>query len=297
VKKLHRFILISSIHAALQGCAYDNSLKAAPDSDYTYSPDELTTFAFANNAPGEFPDSMSSSERVRRLFGYPLVSVTPMGQFLATHAMSSSKLVVNRYISGEGVTYGPKPPGLDDMLVLGAGVGGIGGIGGVALAATAIASSNTPGADLRERSSSVLCFIDAQKTPAAGDALIQCQDLAGSHIKAALNAKDIAKSSKSRVIQGSIPSGGIEPVEVIYLLMKNSWYSTGFAPKDLGGYKAHIFKLEFFPQSFYGETKGHATVEELAGALSKNKPVNIFYRVSAAHDARRRAGLEPLGVY
>jgi hypothetical protein len=294
MKDLLRFILAISILATLQGCTIDNSIKAGPDSDYTYSPDQVTTFAFANSAPAEFPGSMSGSERVRRLFGYPLVTVTPMGGFLSTHAMTSSKEVVDRYINGEVVSYGPKPPGLDDMLVLGVGIGGA---AGAALAATAIASSNTPGSDLRERSSSALCYIDSLKTPGAGDALIQCQELVGNHMRAALSVKVVARTSRIRSFRGSIETGGIEQKEVIYLQSINCWYSTGFAPKDIGGYKAHIFKLELLPQSFIEKEKGHARVEDLVRVLSKDKPANIFYRVSAAHDARTRAGLEPFGVY
>ena len=235
-----RFSCIAAIYAALYGCQADLGVRASPDSEYTYNPDQLATFAIANQAPAVFPASMNSTERVRRLFAYPRVSVTPMGQFLATHAMSSSPIVVDKYLNGGEVTYGQKMPGVDDMLVLGVGLGGA---GGAALVGAALASSGTPGADIRERSSSALCFIDAGKTPAAGDALIQCQDLVVGHMVKSLNAKLTPGDDTMRIITGSIPVSGVQLKEVIYVIKINAGYATGFAPKDLGGYKAHILNI------------------------------------------------------
>lgn len=294
MKSVFRILVVGCTFAALLGCQASNSVQAGPDSPYSYSPDHLLTFAIANQKPAEFTAAMTDSERVRRLFAYPKVATNPMGTFLATHAMASSPYVVDKYLNAEEVTYGQKMPGIDDMLVLGVGIGGV---GGAALAGAAIASGTNAGADLRERSSSALCFIDSTVTPDAGEALTQCQDTISGHMKSVLNATQAEAGKVSRAISGSIVVDGVSLKVVLYVIKKNSAYAAGFAPKDIGGYKAHIFKVEFFPQSWTDKPKGHALVEQLAEALAKDKPRNLFYRLSAAHDVRNRGGLEPIGVY
>lgn len=294
MKTALRILVIGGTLAALLGCQANLGVQAGPDSPYTYVPNQLSTYAIANQAPAEFPDAMSSTERVRRMFAFPRVSTNPMGTFLATHAMASSQLVVDKYLNGEIVTYGQKMPGIDDMLVLGIGMGGA---GGAALVGASIASATNPGSDMRERSSAMLCFIDATVTPVAGDALTQCHETMSSHMKSALSATQAEAGKILRVQSGSIVVDGVTLKEVLYVAKINSGYATGFAPKDLGGFKAHIFRIEFFPQAYADKLKGHALVEDLAGALAKDKPQNLFYRLSSAHDARTHAGLEPIGIY
>lgn len=293
MKAVSVFFVVGAAFAALSGCSVTGT-SAGPDSPYSYSNDPKLTFAYSNKAPAEFPPGMSDSEKVRRLFGYPLVAVQPMGTFLATHAMASSQFEVDGFLSGKKVTYGPKGPSVDDFISLGLGAGGI---AGAAIAGTAIASAQASGADIRERSSSALCYVDAVKTPSVGDALIQCQNSVEAHMIGVLSGTRRDAGKVMRQISGSVMVNGVQTPEVLYLLKINAAYTTGFAPKDIGGYQAHIFKIEFFPQSWTDKISGTVLAEDLAKALAKDKPVNVFYRVSAAHDYRNRSGLEPIGVY
>lgn len=290
-----RMLLIGAALIGLSGCTINNSITAGPGGEFSYSPDPtgVTTFAIANSKPAEFPDVMDSNERVRHVFGYPLVSVNPMGQFLATHAMASTRGVVDQYLNQQTVTYGLKPPSIDDMVALGAGIGGA---GGAALAGLSIASADKPGSDMRERSA-VLCFVDSAKVPSAGDALIQCQNQVAEHLKMALGASVAGSFDDPRVFTGSIMVSGRAAPERVLVMKRNSWYATGFAPKDKGGFAAHIFKISFFTAGYIDKISGHALVEDLAKALAKNKPQNLVYRISASDDYRTRAGLEGLGLY
>lgn len=279
---------------ALAGCSVNKGTRAAPDSIYTYATDRLYTFAIANQAPAVFPATMSSAEKVRRLFGYPQVSAQPMGTFLATHAMASSQFAVDNYLNGKIVTYGPAGPSVDTVVGVGLGVGGL---AGAAIASPAVASSQAAGADLRERSSSALCFIDQAKTPDVGAALIECQGQIEAHMLRVLKGSLRPAGEVFRQIKGSITVEGVELPEVLLVVNRNAVYAQGYAPQDLGGFKAHIFKIEFFPSGWTDKTPGTALAEDLAAALVQGKPANIFYRVSAAHDWRNRGGLEPIGIY
>lgn len=288
-----RIILIGAALIGISGCTINNTIPAGPGGEFSYSPDQLTTFAIANQSPAEFTSGMDSNERVRHVFGYPLVASNPMGSFLATHAMASSNEVVDMYLKKETVTYGPKPPGIDDMVALGAGIGGT---AGAALAGVSIAAADKPGSDMRERSA-LLCFVDSAKVPLAGEALIGCQNQVAEHLKSALGASLAGSFNEPRVFTGSILIAGRATPEVLFVMKNNSWYSTGFAPKDMGGFAAHIFKISFFTKGYIDKETGHALVEDLAVALAKNKPKNLVYRISASDDYRTRAGLEGIGIY
>lgn len=100
-----------------------------------------------------------------------------------------------------------------------------------------------------------------------------------------------------RVVSGSIATAGKSNPEVVYVMKRNSWYAPGYAPKDMGGFAAHIFKISFFTKGYIDNEAGHALVEDLAVALAKNKPKNLVYRISASDDYRIRAGLEGIGIY
>lgn len=290
-----RILLIGAALIGISGCTINNSIPAGAGGEFSYSPDftRVSTFAIANSKPAVFPAGMDSNERVRHVFGYPLVSVNPMGQFLATHAMTSTRGVVDQYLNKQTVTYGQKTPGVDDMVALGAGIGGA---GGAALAGLSIAAANKPGSDMRERSA-LLCFVDSAKVPAAGEALIGCQNQVAEHLKSALGASLAGSFNEPRVFTGSILIAGRATPEVLFVMKNNSWYSTGFAPKDMGGFAAHIFKISFFTKGYIDKETGHALVEDLAVALAKNKPKNLVYRISASDDYRTRAGLEGIGIY
>jgi len=278
----------------LAGCTIDNTVPAAEGSEFSYSPGTLTTIALANRKPAEFPDSMSESEKIRHLFGYPLVSATPMGQFTASRAMTSGPESVQAYLNQMPTAKPPSGLRAEDMVTAGAGLGGL----GIALlGGSAMTGGSGVGFDMREHTA-VLCFVDSTKTPSAGDALLQCQDQLSEHLISALNATKQRTAGEGPLIYtGTIEVGGKKVPEVLYVSKRNSWYSAGFAPVDLGGYPAHIFKINFFTKGYIEEAEGYALVEDLAAALRKDKPANLKYRISARDDYRVRTGLEGLPVY
>ena len=71
-------------------------------------------------------------------------------------------------------------------------------------------------------------------------------------------------------------------------------YAPGYAPVELGGFKAHTFRIEMI---IWPDPKSSYKVEDLAQLLGKTKPDSLVYLLSAKGDPREREGLEPIGVF
>lgn len=291
MSKLLRICSLAITGALLGGCV--SAPRTVGDDQVQFKETPTSTFALANKAPVSLPAGADQSERARLLYGFPVVHYFEMGYLQQMMLEKSDDQALGFYTNkGSGYSAGSNFKKAD-----GVGLGlAIGGAAGGALAVTSALAGNAVDYDVRQMSSSALCFIPLAEAPSAQASVDKCSQIVLEHLKSALaNSKVDNRPAQSFVVTGAPIPGDEQKLTMVGVFKSGAYYAKGFAPAELGGYEAHVAYVQLLNLPVLEANA--PTIEEVVTALKQGKPANVAYMFSAGHDARKRKGLDPLGLF
>lgn len=276
---------------ALAGGCANAPRKEGPDQiNFVTAPESI--MALANRTPVTLPLEFSDSDRARYLHGFPTVKDFPLGALPIPAISQTDERFLLKYREGE-----PKARGghftADDGIALGASMGGA---AGGALAAASMFGPSAAELDVRFMASSALCYLPVEQASSGQEAIEKCALLVRQNFKTALtNSLEHNNPDTNYIVEGDLQVDGATKHALLIVFKEGAYYSTGFAPSDIGGFAAHIAFIRI--KNFKPVKDNGVTVESVVQALKPSKPTNLAYLFSAAQDGRKRFGLDQIGVY
>ena len=292
-----KLVLAGSIALTIQGCAMIPPIPWPNEVGfdhkglyYSYYEPLGGTVKFANTQPLDLNGLNTDTEKARAVLGFPSMKDWPPMTFTAAMPRSAGKVEAERIRNSK---YGQPSNGQSEGVADGAITAGLADAApGAALGAVAVLNTDTSGFhDARITLSHILCFKPAEQL-SKEDALKACWDDYDQNVTTAFELIEPRSDSFWR------HSYRIKvPVDGRTALITDRYraqYAPGYAPVEMGGFKAHTFRIEMI---IWPDPKSSYKVEDLAQLLGKTKPDSLVYLLSAKGDPREREGLEPIGVF
>ena len=256
---------------------------------YSYYEPLGGTVRYANTQPQDLSGLQDDTQKALAVLGFPSMKDWPAMTFTTDMPRNAGEVQAAKIRNGK---YGDPAPGESVGAADAAISAGLGDAApGAALGAAAILSSDTSGFhDARITFSHVLCFKPTEKL-SKEDALKSCWDDYHMNISTALDQYEPRNDSfwkhsyRIKVAENGMAS--------LITDRYRAQYSPGYAPVELGGFKAHTFRIEMVVWN----PRGSYTVEDFVRLLGATKPDSLVYLISAKADPRDREGVEPIGVF
>ncbi|MEX6504424.1 hypothetical protein [Pseudomonas zhanjiangensis] len=245
-----------------------------------YHQPSFGTLFYANKQSQDLSLHKDQTAMVMALHGYPSLQAMPQGHFTVAAANGASAEHAEMYRNMPPATtvatamqYGKSISGnLADLAV------GQGGMSTLALAG-ALAGPDNSQKDPRYSFSSILCFKTVEGYD-ADRAIRACWDDIENSITALPQYREPVEITRTWNVFLKVPTPKGEEGRVQALLQRSqAEYVKGFAPKQLGGYPAHIFSVQVSFRTPKDETT-RTTPEQLSKVLASKKPTNLVYLIT-----------------
>lgn len=289
--------------ALLPGCSMlpvpDNTEFTDGGRSYQYQM-TTSTMRYANQSPLVLAEG-NETTRVLALFGMPDFKSVKPGDFSNFKFTTSDPGLTQAYIS-QAIAKKPQVSGPTNTDFAAVSVNALsttglsaGAVGATGSALMVLGTDTSP--DPRTTYGAAICYRPISEQPDIKRAYLDCVGQVVEDVKRALGPDvKIVESNVLFNITGTVndPAAGKQPVTVLVGRVY-SHAAQGFAPSDMGGFKANIFSIQVKRVGDLASSK--ATVEELGQALRSAKRPTIAYRLNASEDFRSRKNAEPVGVY
>lgn len=260
-----------------------------------YQPSYGTLF-YANKKIQDLSLYKDQTSMVMALHGYPSLQAVPQGHFTKAAADGASAEYAEMYRSMPPTkTLATEEPhgnyisgNLADLAV------GQGSMPALMLAG-ALAGPDNSRKDPRYSFSSILCF-KPEEGHDADSAIRACWDDIENSITSLPQYREPAEITRTWNVFLKVPTPKGENGRVQALLQRSqAEYVKGFAPRELGGYSAHIFSVQISLRT-PKDDKTRSTPEQLRKLLATNKPANLVYLITESPEWNFTGRGAPLGL-